>query len=210
MKTAVIHPAYFLNIETMAWGAQSEHIILEVCDNYQKQTFRNRCVIAHSNGSLILTIPIKHSKTGIRQQTAQVVPEDSFSWQRDHWRSIQTAYRTSPYFEFYEDELAPLFSSVPKSLLQLNLNIFYLLSELIGIEATISKTTSYEPTTEAIDARFLVNCKRKPKTPFASYTQVFGESHGFLQNISVLDLLFNEGPNSISYLENLALENYSQ
>jgi hypothetical protein len=210
MKTAVIHPAYFLNIETMAWAAQCEQVILEVCDNYQKQTYRNRCLIAHSNGSLTLTIPIKHSKTGQRQKMSQVVPEDSFTWQRDHWRSIQTAYRTSPYFEFYEDDLASLFKDAPKSLLQLNLDIFYILSELIGIDATISKTVQYELIPETTDARFLINCKRKPKVHFAPYTQVFGNLHGFLPNISVLDLLFNEGPNSISYLQNIKLENYSQ
>ncbi len=205
MEAIVIYPAYFPNIETMAWAAQSKCVILEVRDNYQKQTYRNRCTIAHSNGQLTLTIPIKHTKTGERQKTAQVTTEDSFTWQRDHWRSIQTAYRTSPYFEFYEDELAPFFNSKPKSLMQLNLSIFGLLCELIGIESTITHTETYDLNPKALDARFLVNCKRITEITFEPYIQVFAESHGFLANISVLDLLFNEGPNSISYLENVPI-----
>lgn len=210
MEAIVIHPAYFASVETMAWVAQTKHIVLEVCDNYQKQTYRNRCNIAHSNGLLTLTIPIKHSKTGERQKTTQVVPEDSFPWQRDHWRSIATAYRTSPYFEFYEDELAPLFGTAPVTLMAFNLAIFETINALLGIEVTITQTTAYERTPKQTDARFLINCKRKTSTSFSPYLQVFETSHGFLKNLSVLDLLFNEGPNALSYLEGVSLESSLQ
>ncbi|MEP2937192.1 MAG: WbqC family protein [Gilvibacter sp.] len=205
MESIVVHPAYYASIETMAWVAQAKEVFLEVCDNYQKQTYRNRCNIAHSNGLLTLTIPIRHSKTGERQKTTQVTPESNFTWQRDHWRSIQTAYRTSPYFEFYEDEFAPLYDNPPESLMQLNLTIFNLLVELLGIDSKIEHTASFQIEPSQTDARFLINCKRNSQVSFTPYLQVFETSHGFLENLSVLDLLFNEGPNAITYLESFTL-----
>lgn len=106
MKTILLHPSYFPSIEQMAHIAQSEKVIWEVEDNYQKQTYRNRAYIAHSNGKLLLNIPIKHNKNGVRQQTKDVRMENDFPWQDHHWKSLQSAYRTSPFFEYYEDDLA--------------------------------------------------------------------------------------------------------
>ena len=105
----LLHPTYFPSIVQMVAMAQADKIVFEVEDNYQKQTYRNRAYIAHSNGKLTLNVPIKHSKNGGRQKTKEVHVENSFPWQSQHWKSLQTAYRTSPFFEFYEDDLAPLF-----------------------------------------------------------------------------------------------------
>src|SRR5690606_27352816 len=145
--------------------------------------------------------PIKHNKTGKRQKTKEVVVENDFPWQEQHWRSLQSAYRTSPFFEYYEDDLEPLFSEPIAGLMEHNLRIFNLLCELLGMEVEISQTTIYETYPQITDLRYLVDAKRKSTFNAEKYTQVHGANHPFLVNLSVLDLLFNEGPNTLPYLE---------
>ncbi len=205
MKTILLHPSYFPSIEQMVAVAQAEKVVFEVEDNYLKQTYRNRLFIAHSNGKLLLNIPIKHNKTDKRLKTKDIIVENDFPWQEQHWKSMQSAYRTSPFFEYYEDDLEPLFTETVGNLMEHNLKIFDLLCELIGIEVEISKTTSFEKSPEIEDLRILINAKRKSDFQLETYTQVHQVNHPFLPNLSVLDLLFNEGPNALSYLENSPL-----
>ncbi|PKA83801.1 WbqC-like protein [Ulvibacter sp. MAR_2010_11] len=197
----LLHPTYFPSIEQMAAIAQAAHVVFEVQDNYQKQTYRNRAYIAHSNGSLLLNVPVKHNKEGRRQKSVEVLAENNFPWQSHHWKSLQSAYRTSPFFEFYEDDLAPLFTKPANNLLKHNLAIFELLRELIGLETESSKSETFEVTPQCKDLRFLAIAKREVQSKFTPYIQVLEAQHGFLPNLSVLDLLFNEGPNTLSYLE---------
>jgi len=201
MKNILLHPSYFPTIEQMAVASQANTVVWEVADNYQKQTYRNRTYIAHSNGVLLLNIPIKHNKNGQRQKTNEVLVENDFPWQEQHWKSLQSAYRTSPFFEYYEDDLEPLFKEAVESLLEHNLKIYDVLADLIGIETKTSKTSSYIIHPEIDDYRYFINSKRKSEFITEPYTQVLEANHGFLPNLSVLDLLFNEGPNSLSYLE---------
>ena len=205
MKTILLHPSYFPSIEQMTAVVQAEKVVFEIQDNYQKQTYRNRAYIAHSNGKLLLNIPIKHNKTGKRQKTKEVIVENDFPWQEQHWKSLQSAYRTSPFFEYYEDDLEFLFTEPAAGLMEHNLKIFDLLCELIGIEIEIEKTTSFEKNPAITDLRFLVDAKRKTTFSPETYTQVHEANHSFLPNLSVLDLLFNEGPNALIYLEKAPL-----
>ncbi len=205
MKTILLHPSYFPSIEQMAAVAQAEHVVFEVADNYQKQTYRNRMFIAHSNGQLLLNIPIKHNKTRKRQKTKEVMVENDFPWQEHHWRSLQSAYRTSPFFEYYEDDLAIFFTETVGNLMEHNLKIFEVLCELIGIDVETSHTVTFETKPESIDLRFLINAKRKSEFQPEIYNQVHQANHPFLPNLSILDLLFNEGPNTLNYLENSSL-----
>ncbi len=206
MKSNLLHPSYFPSIEQMVALVQAASIVWEIEDNYQKQTYRNRTYIAHSNGLLLLNVPIKHNKDGKRQKTKEVMVENDFPWQEQHWKSLQSAYRTSPFFEFYEDDLEPLFTEPVENLMAHNLRIYDTLSELIGIEVETSKSLAYETNPEIKDLRYLINSKRKSDFQAEPYTQVFQENHGFLPNLSVLDLLFNEGPNALGYLERQNLE----
>jgi len=166
MKTILLHPSYFPSIEQMAAVAQAESVVFEVEDNYQKQTYRNRTFIAHSNGKLLLN-----------------------------------AYRTSPFFEYYEDDLEDFFTKPVEGLMAHNLKIFEVLCELLGIDVEVSKTTSFEKKSVITDLRILIDAKRKSAFQPEPYTQVHEANHPFLPNLSVLDLLFNEGPNALSYLE---------
>lgn len=197
----MLHPTYFPSIAQMVAIVQADNLVFEIHDNYQKQTYRNRTYIAHSNGKLLLNVPIKHSKTGTRQKTKDVMVEDSFPWQAQHWKSLQSAYRTSPFFEYYEDDLEPLFTRSVTGLMEHNLKIFDLISELIGLETPYGFTNSFELDTAEFDLRNLVEAKRERPYGFKKYTQVLEAAHGFLPNLSILDLLFNEGPNCLQYLE---------
>jgi len=197
----LLHPTYFPTIAQMAAVVQAREVIFEVEDNYQKQTYRNRTYIAHSNGKLLLNIPIKHSKNKQHQKTKEVVIENSFNWQKQHWKSLQSAYRSSPFFEYYEDELFPYFHKPVKYLLEYNISIFKLLCEWLDIEIKISYTKEYQKKTSAIDRRFLVEAKKGKPYLFTPYKQVHEANHGFLNNLSILDLIYNEGTNSLSYLE---------
>lgn len=201
MKTILLHPAYFPSIEQMAATAQAEKVVWEMEDNYQKQTYRNRAYIAHSNGKLLLNIPVKHNQGLGRQKTKEVVVENDFGWQPLHWKSIQNAYRTSPFFEYYEDDMRPLFDEPVELLMEHNLKIFDLLMELIGIEVETEFTSSFEKNPAHLDLRHLINAKQPTGFVCDPYTQVLEANHGFLPNLSVLDLLFNEGPNTLTFLE---------
>lgn len=201
MKTLLLHPSYFPSIEQMAAVAQADDVVWEVEDNYQKQTYRNRAYIAHSNGILLLNIPVKHNKNRNRQKCKEVIVENDFPWQEQHWKSLLSAYRTSPFFEFYEDDIEHLFTDPVDNLMTHNLNVFETLAGLIGIEVKTSKTVEFQIDPPMLDFRHLVNSKKKTSFKTEPYTQVLEANHGFLPNLSVLDLLFNEGPNTLEYLE---------
>ena len=178
-------------------------ICWEVNDNYQKQTFRNRTYISNDRGKHILSIPIIHAgRANGRQKYKDVLIDNSYPWQRQHWRTLETAYRTSPFFEFYEDDIKPLYHQTYDSLLDFNLKTIETIFECLQLEIPIEKTLAYETISkDKEDFRFLISAKYKPQLNIEPYTQVFGDRHGFTPNLSILDLLFNLGPNSIQYLK---------
>ena len=201
----LLHPTYFPSVATLV--ALSRKVVLwEVQDNFQKQTYRNRCYIATDQGRHLLNIPILHKKSGEgRQRTAQVEADMNSRWAALHWKSLQAAYRSSPYFEYYEDELCPFFDSPSTSILELCLESSRLLCELLDLPFSLEHTKRYQPaqefpSDEVEDMRYLVNAKQALCFTPPKYTQVFEDRHGFLENCSGLDLLFNEGPNARTYL----------
>lgn len=201
MKT-LLHPTYFPNIATFAVIVQNE-IQWEVEDNYQKQTYRNRCYVCTDLGRHMLSIPIQHvGGAQGRQKYKDVLLDNSYPWQRNHWRTLQTAYRTSPFFEFYEDEMAPLYEQTFEKLLDFNFKTIQMLCNCLQIDMPDDTTSRYElAPADVQDSRFLVSAKRKLGASQENYVQVFGDRHGFVKNTSVLDLLFNEGTNALTYLK---------
>ncbi len=199
----ILHPTYFPNISHFVGIANAESIAFEIEDNYQKQTFRNRTIIYAANGALILSIPVVFTQKN-RQKYKDVKIANDTLWQSQHWKSLQSAYRTSPFFEFYEDDLRPLFIHKEKYLLDFNFKCIDVIFDCLQMDMKFSKTESYQKNIEGkTDLRHLVNTKQEQQ--FTSYTQVFHNKHGFINNLSILDLLFNEGTNALTYLQSQKL-----
>lgn len=207
MSKVLLHPAYFPSITTFSVMAQKD-VVWESHDNFQKQTYRNRCYIGMDQGRHMLNVPIKHvGGTDGRQKYTKVEIDNSANWQRQHWRTLETAYRTSPFFEFYEDDIKTLFEEREDSLFQLNLKTIQVIANCLGLTVPQEQAAKFESIpTQTEDARFLVNAKKAPVQLSQEYAQVFVERHGFLPNLSILDLLFNEGTNALSYLKKQSLD----
>lgn len=196
----LFHPTYFPSIYQFSKMLQRKELIFEVEDNFQKQTYRNRCFILGPNGKQLLNVPVQ-KETG-KQKTKNLQINYSEDWQKNHLRALDTAYRSSPFYEFYIDDILPIFEKKELLLIDLNINIFEVLCRLIQIEVPYIKTKVFHK--EAInDFRTLVNAKKPIICKFPEYTQVFSNKHGFTENLSILDLLFMEGPNTLMYLEKL-------
>ena len=203
----LLHPGYLPNIANFAALVQHD-IRWEVKDNYQKQTFRNRCYICTDQGQHILNIPIKHiGGKKNKQKYAEVAIDNSYPWQRQHWRTLQTAYRTSPFFEFYEDEIAPLYEQKSHFLMDFNLKTIGTICDCLQITVPQKKTEIYRPTvTDNMDGRHLIDSKAILPLEFPKYVQVFNDRNPFIPNLSILDLLFNEGTNTLPYLKGIKLD----
>lgn len=155
----------------------------------------------------MLNIPIQHvgGATG-RQHYKSVRVDNTYPWQRQHWRSLETAYRSAPFFEFFEDALRPLYEKSFTYLLDWNLETTEVLCDLLGLPFSTERTARYEGyPTDFWDGRFLVNAKKESNSEMPTYHQVFGDRHGFVENLSGIDLLFNEGSASLDYLQDLEL-----
>ncbi|MFE3869241.1 WbqC family protein [Flavobacterium sp. LS2P90] len=201
MKT-LLFPTYFPSISHFAALAQSENTVFEIEDNFQKQTNRNRTYIYSPNGIQLLNIPVKHSKES-HQKTKDIQIETDFDWQKQHFKSLEAAYRSSPFFEFFEDDLRPIFEKKHNFLLDLNFETLEIVSKCLRMKLEYTTTTEYFHEVDANeykDFRALVNGK-KDSSSFESYTQVFDDKYGFINNLSVLDLLFNEGKYALEYLK---------
>ena len=183
-------------------------IYIEACENYQKQSYRNRCHFYAADGKQSLSFPITHSEGTHKHLISEVLIDYSTPWVLQHKRAIISAYRTSAYFEYYQDELFAILDSKPERLLDLNTRLLEFFLDKIGIKAEIRMTENYSQNTDCEDLREVIHPKRpdnileklelnKP------YFQVFAEKHGFIPDLSIMDLLFNEGPDSIIYLKKL-------
>ncbi len=202
----LIHPTYFPSISHFTAIVQAEKIVFEMEDNFQKQTNRNRAYIYSPNGIQLLNIPVKHSKTA-HQKTKDIQIENDFDWQKQHFKSLEAAYRSSPFFEYFEDDLLPIFEKKHQFLMDLNLEVFDLITRCLQMKIEYSTTTEYFHeinSNEITDFRFLANGK-KDASQFESYTQVFDDKFGFINNLSVLDLVFNEGKFALDYLQSQQL-----
>ncbi|MFK7048975.1 MULTISPECIES: WbqC family protein [Flavobacterium] len=200
----LILPTYFPSISHFVAIAQAEKITFEMDDNFQKQTNRNRMYIYSPNGIQLLNIPVKHSKEG-HQKTKDIRLETAFDWQKQHFKSLEAAYRTSPFFEYYEDAIAPIFTKKQDFLMDLNYQTIEIVSKCLGINFEYNKTQEYfKEAPDFNDLRSLANGK-KDTALLTPYTQVFEEKHGFINNLSILDLLFNEGRYAKEYLLNQTL-----
>lgn len=201
-----LHPAYLPNIANLALMAQEE-IIWDISGNFQKQTYRNRTFIATDQGKLLLSIPVIHKGKSGHQNYKDILVDHSQPWMRTHWRGIETAYRTSPFFEYYEHYFKPLFEEQERYLIDFNLKSIEILLNCLQLPMPQKQNETYiKDLDPSIDRRFLINAKRNLEYNSTEYHQVFSDKHGFIGNLSALDLICNEGPSAAAYLKNEALD----
>lgn len=188
--------SYFKVLNTSIGSVQ-----LEQYEHFPKQTYRNRASIYSANGKLDLIIPVQH---GSKNRTAMKDVRISYEadWQRLHWASLETAYRRSAYFEFYEDDFAPFYEKRFDWLFDFNEAQLQLLLRLLKIHKEIGRTNSYlADYPEGTDFRESIHPKRAaPVNLSEPYYQVFDSKYGFIEDLSIIDLLFNQGPGSKGYL----------
>ncbi len=199
--------------EYYTWMMAATRVRVEACDSYVKQTYRNRCVIATAAGPLALTIPTEkgaQSKTLMRD----VRISDHGNWRHQHWTAIQSAYKGSPFFEYYEDDFRPFYEQHYPFLYDFNASLCQLCCDLIDMHPTISATQDYlSPAAAAAaglrDLREAIHPKHRyqdadPHFRAEAYYQVFRASSsaaGFMPNLSIIDLLFNMGPETLILLQ---------
>ena len=185
----LLYPTYLPNIATYTVLVQNNDSVFEVHDSYQKQTYRNRSHIYGANGKLSLNIPVNYSQNN-RQNTQEVKIDNTSKWQSIHWKSIESAYKTSPFFEYYEDDLVELYTTSKASLLEFNFECIAVINQCLGFEREISKSEQFTKISSETDYRFFVNARKEATIETTAYIQVFQEKYGFINNLSILDLLF--------------------
>ena len=199
-RTALLQTTYFGPVQWYQKLRRYDQCLIEQYDSYQKQTFRNRCVIATANGMQALTVPVEHGEEKILLKDLRI--SDHNQWRRVHWNALQSAYSESPFFEYYVDDIRPFFEQKYEFLIDFNETIRQKICELIDFQPKVTYTTNFLNNHDA-DFREAISAKHPlPDPDFQPkrYWQVFQHKHGFLPNLSILDLLFCMGPESIFYL----------
>ncbi|MDR3184991.1 MAG: WbqC family protein [Prevotellaceae bacterium] len=212
MTTCLLSTAYWPPVQAFCKMAGAATLALEQHEHYVKQTYRNRCLIYSANGILTLTVPVLRTP-GAKMPIREVRIDYSEMWQRAHWRAIEAAYRSSAFFAYYADDFRPFYERREKFLFDLNEKILRLALELTGLNIAITYTGKFEAEDlsrndtqgACYDGRYRIT----PKIPFSTdkkfkpqnYYQVFSSRNGFAANLSILDLLCNEGNNSLAVLQ---------
>ena len=205
-KAALLSTAYFGPIHYYTKFLIHNLRAIEIHDNYSKQTYRNRCNIYGANGLLPLSIPVLKGPEH-KSLVRDIKIDDSKNWKKLHWKGIESAYMHSPFFEYYMDEIQAFFERRYSFLIDLNMDILHLTLTHLEIGSDFTLTDEFIENTgkNYADYRELIHPKKAPQadTDFVlrPYQQVFSTRHGFLPNLSILDLLFNEGPNSRTILK---------
>ena len=200
LNNPLLPTAYFGPISYYAILLQHRNCSIEIHEHFVKQSIRNRCDIYGANGKLQLTIP-KQRKGSDKTIIKEIQISYKESWQKEHWNAIVSSYNSSPYFEYYKDEFLPFFEKEEMLLIDFNNKLQVVILKLLQEEKDVKTTTEYLHKGNFSDLRnHKWNTEKQEK-----YDQVFMEKHGFIPNLSIIDLLFNLGPESADYLHNLAI-----
>lgn len=207
MNTVYLSTAYLAPVQYYCKLFSFESTVIEKAENYQKQTYRNRCLIATANGIQALSIPIEKPKTE-KCLTKDIRISNHGEWRHLHWNAIVSGYGMSPFFEYYQDDFAPFYEQKFEFLFDFNKQLTQMICNLLDIQPAISYSSDY--------ATSVINDFReniRPKHPGIDrtfspkpYYQVFQQKYGFIPNLSIIDLLFNMGPESLLILRDSIIE----
>ncbi len=204
MEAVCLSSAYLAPIQYYTKLLHFPTIIIEGHCNYLKQTYRNRCNIAAANGILTLSIPVDKGNL-VKCATKDIRISQHDNWQKSHWKSIESAYNSTPFFDFYKDDFIPFYTQRWDFLFDFNNEIQALILRLLDIDTNIIYTKEYTPKISlGNDYRELIHPKKNNEdshfTPYPYY-QIFAEKFGFIPNLSIIDLLFNMGPEALIVLQ---------
>jgi len=203
METTYLSTAYFPPIEYFYHILESENIVIDNWETYKKQTYRNRCNIYSEKGLMPLTIPVTKPQ-GNGTKTHDILIADIDKWKGNHWKTIETAYMNSPFYEYYKEEIYEEFIKQYNKLTDFNNSLLKVILKLLEIDKQINYSESFiKPNTFPNDYRFKISPKVSNNLIFDEYIQVFADRKGFIENMSILDLIFNLGPEAKYYLDNL-------
>ena len=198
----ILLPIFYL--PPISWFAvflkEENEIVLEQYENFPKQTYRNRTNIYGANGRLSLIIPINHSGERVMKEIKVSHREN---WQKLHWKSIKTAYQSSPYFEFYEDRLQKILEFESDSLIQFNLNALKIVLDILKTEKAYSLNIEYVKIPLEENYREKFSAKKESEIEMEEYYQTFTDKMGFMKDLSILDMICNKGPETLTYLKNI-------
>lgn len=196
----LVSTAYLPPVQYFSLINKADEVLIEKEENYIKQTYRNRCYILSANGIQALSVPVQlGSFHKIALKDIRI--DYSRRWQQVHLGAFNAAYKSSPYFEFYFEEIAGIISSNHEFLIDLNMELIRFLINSLKIKTTISYTSHFEPlNSDPSDFRYILTPKKEFKTDYRDYCQVFPSDKGFIAGLSIVDLLFNCGPDSPGYL----------
>jgi len=205
-KRILLSSHYFPCITYFACLVNSNRSIIDFGEYFVKQSYRNRCLIYSANGVLPLSIPVE--KKGKTYMTDVGIDTNS-DWKTLHWRAISSAYNSSPFFEFYSDDLKKIFFTKHNSLIEFNNSLLLHICKEIGMSKKLETNSTYlEAMYTDTDLRTTLNPKSKCDIviELPRYIQIFESKHGYIENLSILDLLFHEGPETHNYLKRLKLK----
>lgn len=203
--------AYLAPVQYYAWMLAADEVLLEQHDHYMKQTYRNRCTIAAADGPLSLTVPIIKPESD-KCPMKDIRISDHGNWRHLHWNALKSAYRMSPFWEYYEDDFRPFYEQKWEFLMDYNQALQEKVCELIDFTPNITRTEAFLSPSEAMikDLREVIHPKREiaadERFQVVPYYQVFKERQGFLPNMSIMDLLMNMGPESLLILKKSLLD----
>ncbi|WP_027384712.1 WbqC family protein [Epilithonimonas caeni] len=201
----VLLPIFYL--PPVSWFSvflnEENEVAFEQFENFPKQTYRNRAAIYGANGKLPLIIPIKH--TG-KREIKDIQISFAEDWQKLHWKSIKTAYQSTPYFEYYEDKLKKIYAEQIVSLKEFNIKALGIILDILKTEKKYELTKEYFKNPEAEDHREKFSAKSESTSEFEEYYQSFSDKNGFIKDLSILDLICNIGPESLTYIKNIKLD----